>query len=518
MFKKIEDPHARIVFNTAILYIKMLFTICFSFFTIRFLLDALGVENYGIFTLIGGVISLLLFLNSAMTVSTQRYLSYYQGTDDLEMQESVFMNSLVLHFAIGTIIVICLIAAMPIVFNGTLNIESDRVLSAKYLYLCMLCSVFFSILTVPFRASLNAHENIVTDSIVLFIQSFFKLIMAILLYSVIDGDKLVYLGAFLALSNLLALFFYIIYCRRNYAECNLSRYSVDVNLFLELARFAWWNLYTNLCYVLNTQGFNVVFNIFFGAKINAAYGVAFQVNAQIKNLSQSLLRAISPQIMKSEGMTDRERTIRMSLLASKFGFFLVAIAAIPCLFLMENLLELWLINVPEYTVMFCKYFLVATLINQLTVGITPAVQAVGNIKQFQIVIGTVALFTLPVAYMLLSYDYPLSSVFSLIVIVEIVTGVLKILLFQKICDYSARSYLVKVVIRMLVPALVCGAVVHLIDISAVFTYKIPSIILVSSLTYMSLFYFLSLEYEEKISINNFMQKLTSKVSLFNRER
>jgi O-antigen/teichoic acid export membrane protein len=503
----------KIVFNTLALYIKMIITIVLSFFTIRFLIEALGVEGFGVFTLITGVVSLLHFLNSAMTVSTQRFLSYYQGTGDTFMQEKVFGHSLLLHCLVGLIFVCCLGIAMPFLFGDILNISGLLISEAKLLYLTTILTVLFSILSVPYRATLNAHEHIAVDSIVLIVQSVAKLVSAALLLGVVEKNQLIFLGCALAVSNLGALLFYCLYCKKNYSECKFVSNGIDFNLLKKLAKFAWWNLYSNLCYVLNTHGLNVMFNMFFGTLVNAAYGVAFQVNAQIKNLSQSLLRAISPQIMKSEGMNDRSRTIAMSMIASKFGFFLVSLGSIPCLILMSELLNIWLTEVPKYAVEFCRLFLIATLINQLTIGIAPAVQAIGNIRNFQMIIGTVALLALPVSYFILDMGYASIYAFYVILAVEVVTGLIKIVMFKVICDFSVKEYLLESVIRPIIPMFaalyLCLELKQELNVSSFST--IITVVLVNTVTYSVLFYIICLNKQEKIALNTFAKFFKSKL-------
>lgn len=510
MQKKINNTATLIAINTIVLYTKMFITMGISFYTVRLLLDALGVEGYGTFTLIAGVIALLSFLNSAMTVSTQRYLSYYQGANDFEMQKRIFDNSLILHLIVGIAVTIMLLSAMPKLLGDILNISLEQRVSAKPLYICMVVSVFFSIVSVPFRASINAHENILTDSVILVFESLMKLLSALLLFYIDEGNRLFSIGLYMAVISVIVFVIYATYCIKNYKECLLKKIKISKSLIKELSSFAGWSLYTNLCYILNTQGFNVLLNLFFATKINAAYSIAFQVSVQIKNLSQSLLRALNPQIMKSEGMTDRERTINLSLLASKIGFFLVSIVSIPCLLVMQNLLNIWLTNVPEFTGIFCTYFLITTMINQLTVGITPAVQAIGDIKIFQLVIGTVALFTLPISYFLLLDGYSATEVLISIIFVEVITTFLKIFLFSKLCDITIGYYIKSIILKMVVPTIVTILIVYYsLNLIQPF-YENLFVLVFSSFLYLTLFYIYGLNNKERKIINNLINKFLIK--------
>jgi Na+-driven multidrug efflux pump len=513
LFKQPEDTGTRVVFNTGILYIKMFFTIAASLYTVRLLLDALGTSDYGIYTLIAGVISLLSFLNGAMTVSTQRYLSFHQGTGDVQMQRKVFNNSWILHVGIGLLVSVGLLITMPFLFNGFLNIDADRISIAKDLYYFVLISLFFTIISVPFTASLNAHENMLWSAIVLILQSFLKLLIAISLYNFVETDRLFYYGLLMAGVSVISFLLYAIFCLKKYKECSITQFEIDKPLIKELGSFAGWNLYTNLCYVLNTQGSNIIFNLFFGTRVNAAYGIAFQVNGQMKNLSRSLLQALNPQIMISEGLNDRQRTIRISMLASKFGFFLMAIFAIPCIFEMPALLKIWLKDVPEYTTIFSSYFLIATLINQLTVGISPAIQAIGRIRNFQLIIGSVALINLPIAYFLLTIGQPASSVLVIIVLIEIITGILKIVLFERNCEISFTEYFKSVVMKMILPTIINCMLIYVATTLVFSSLQIIPAFTISFVCFPVLFYLLGFNKIEKGLIITLIKKIWQRLNI-----
>lgn len=484
----------------------MLITMVISLFSVRLVLNALGAVDYGIFTLIAGIISILSFLNAAMTVSTQRYLSFHQGTGNSEMQKKVFTNSWILHVGIGFVVVALLAILMLFLFDGFLNITADRISTAKMIYYFMMVSVFFAMISTPFTASLDSHENMLWIAVVTIVQSFLRLLIAFSLFYFVEADRLFYYGLLIAGTSVVSFMLYAVFCLKNYEECSVKSFMVDKPLMKELAGFAGWNLYSNICYLLNTQGVNLILNLFFGTIVNAAYGIALQVNGQLKNLSLSLLKALNPQIMKSEGMNDRQRMLRVSMMASKFGFFLMAIFAIPSIFEMSVILKFWLKNVPENTIIFCSYFLLATLINQLTIGISPAIQAVGRIKNFQIIIGTVALLYLPLSYLLLMLGQPASSVFVLLVIFEIITGLIKIAFLKINCEIPANEYLKTVVAKMIFPALLICALIYLATIGINSNKQIIITFAISLTVFPVLFYFFGLNDFEKKNIKILLKK------------
>lgn len=302
----------------------------------------------------------------------------------------------------------------------------------KVLITCIMVLFFniFNIVSVPFNALLVSHENFRFDALVLILKALLMFVFSLALHLIDESYRMVAFSAVIFSTSLIVFLCYVIYCRVTYSECNLNS-TIDRSILISMTSFAIWSLYTNLCYVLNTQGINVIINKFFGASTNAAYGIAFQINGQIKNLSQTLISAMNPQIMRSEGKSNRERAVGVSVAASKVGFFLVSLVTIPCFYILPRLIEIWLGFIPDFVLLFTFFFLFSNLVNQLTVGVTPAIQAVGKIKRFQMVIGTSALTVLPISYLLLEFDFSITYVLALLVIIEAITGGMKIYFLVK---------------------------------------------------------------------------------------
>lgn len=510
MLNKIKDQKIKVISNTIITYGKMALLIGISLYTVRELLNNLGIENYGIFTLSAGLITVFTFLNSAMSISTQRYLSFHQGTNKPDIQNNVFITSLILHLLIGIITILILFSIIPILFSGMLEIEPKFINDAKNLYICMMFTLFFTIISVPFVATLFSRENILLDSIILIFQALLKLIAAKLIVFYPDSEKLSTYGIFLVMISGITFCFYVFYCCFFYPECRIKKQAKYKGLLKEMSCFAGWNLYTNLCYVLNTQGLNIILNIFLGTKINAAYGIASQVNGQVRELSLSLLRALNPQIMKSEGMKKRERMVRLSMLASKVGFFLVSIVAIPAMLSMPKILELWLGIVPDFTSNICIFLLFASIINQLTIGINSAIQAIGSIRGFQLVIGTVALITLPASFFLLKAGYSIYSVLILMILIEIITGYIKLFFFSRLCSIPIKIYFTECIFRTTLSLLVSTTLGYFLigHINLNSNWYIPFIIMF--FIYPPIFYLIGFGKYEKSSIQKILNNIKSK--------
>ncbi|WP_200979292.1 hypothetical protein [Echinicola sp. 20G] len=450
----------RVVFNTGIQYGRILITVGLSLFTTRIVLDALGAVDYGIFNLIAGIIVMLSFLKNAMATSTQRYLSFYQGMKDRIMQAKIFWNSLFFHLILGLVVLILLEFAGLFLFDGFLNIPLEKIDQAKTVYHFMGLNVFFLILSVPYNGSLVAHENMLFVALVNILEVLLKLGIAILLYST-EGDKLVVYGLLMAGISSVSFIVYATFCIKAYDECKVNnRQKLDRSLIKELGAYASWNLFGSVCSLGRTQGLAVILNLFFGAYINSAYAIANQVGGQLLFLSSTMLKSINPQIMKSEGNGDRKRMLRLSMIASKFGFFLLSMVAVPFIFEMDNILNVWLKDVPDYATVFCQMVLVGSIINQLTIGLQSAIQATGKIKTYQAVVGGVLILNLPLAYALLMLGFEAYAVLVGYIIIEFVACCLRLYFLNRIAGLSVNKYFKRVISKEIVPLLTLIAICY----------------------------------------------------------
>jgi O-antigen/teichoic acid export membrane protein len=504
---------SKVVLNTSILYLRMLLTVGITLYTTRLVLDALGATDYGIYNLIAGIVAMLSFLNTAMATSTQRYLSYHQGTGDVPMQVKIFTNSLAIHVGIGVIVVAGLEIAGFLLLDDFLKIPDSRIDAAKTVYHYMSATVFFTIVSVPFVGSLTAHENMLWVAFVNIVETLCKLGVALLLFTA-NSDKLVFYGYLTASISIVSLLMYAVFCVKKYPECRISQFTMpEKTIVRELTSFAGWNLFGSLCSVGRSQGLAILLNLFFGALVNTAYGIANQISAQLTFLSATMLRALNPQIMKSEGANDRERMLRLSMTASKFGFFLLAIISIPAIFEMEELLQLWLKNTPRYTVVFCKLILVAALVNQLTIGLQSALQAIGKITQYQFIVGSLILMNLPIAWLLLRSGFPAYYALCSYIVVEFMACVLRLYFANTIGGLSIRAFMERVVLKELLPTTLAILACFLVVITVHNSYRFLFTFSVSCLSYIIGIYFAGLCEDEKNMIQSIIKKLFSKLRM-----
>lgn len=362
----------------------MCITVFVSLYTTRLILNSLGASDFGIFGVVGGAIALLGFLNSTLTITTRRFLNYTQGQGFLERQKTIFNNSVALHLLISFFVVLTLEAGGYFFFNGILNIEQDRIYAAKWIYQFAIISTWFTVVSAPYDAAINAHEDMLFYAIIGIIESLGKLIIAVFIVFT-SGDKLIWYGLFMAVLTVLLLFIRWGYCIIYYAECHLSlRRYVNIHEIKELGSFAGWNLLNTFTNVSLNYGGTIVMNFFFGTAVNAAQNVGAQLRGQLMALSTNMLKALDPVITKKEGAGDRASMLYFSFIGCKWAYLIFALLALPFIVETEFYMEVWLKNVPEWCICFARYLMIIGLLEQLTVTLNSALNSTGKIKDVSI--------------------------------------------------------------------------------------------------------------------------------------
>ena len=309
----IMDTNKRIVYNTLAQHIRAVLSIGMSLFSTRYILMALGNSDFGIFSLIGSTVTMLGFITNALVVTTQRHLSYSHGAGHNEETKAIFANSMFVHIVMGVLLVLALIVLEPFLFNGVLEIEANRMSSAIHVYFVVVIMLFLSLVTSPFRALFIARENIIYISIIDTLNGVFRLLLAIMLLYVVSDKLITYTWMMLAISvfNLLA---FSLYAKRFFPETTLlpRRNEIRKKTIMKILDFAGWTCYSTGCIIGRTQGMAIVLNNFFGTIINTAYGIASQVSIAIQFVSQSILNAMSPQIVKAEGKKEHQHMLSLT--------------------------------------------------------------------------------------------------------------------------------------------------------------------------------------------------------------
>ena len=448
----------RVIVNTIAQYIKTIVNICLSLYSTRLLLSSLGVSDYGIYTLVAGVVHLLSFAINALVVTTQRYMSFYNGQGDISKLKEIFSNSIIIHIILGILVAIIVEVVGFFIFDGFLNITLNRIHAAKIVYHFVVLILILSFLTAPFRALLISHENIVYVSFIDVIDGFLK-IAIVLCVSLLNVDRLILYSGLLCIIQIVELLAFVLYDVHHYPECIFPKKKyINKSYIKDISAFAGWTIFSVGCITGRSQGVSIILNRFIGVVANAAYGVALQVNGAMSFLSQSLLNALNPQIMKAEGGNNRGRMLRLAEIESKFSFLLIAMVAIPCIFEMDNILLVWLGTVPVDASMFCRFILLATLIDQMTIGLGTANQAIGNIKLYSLTINTIKFLTLIPFTISLLFKFGVFAAMIVYVILELLCALMRLAFLKKTAGLLISEFVRKVFLKEIVPILsVCIA-------------------------------------------------------------
>lgn len=507
----------RVIKNTGYLYAKMGITMFISLYTTRLILNSLGASDFGIFNIVGGAIAMLGFLNAAMAGATQRFMSYCEGEGDKEKQKSIFNISLVLHFFIALLLGIVLWIAGYFFFNGILNIPADRIFAAKVIYGSLIVSTLFTVMTVPYDAVMNAHENMKYYAVVGIIESILKLAVAFaVVYT--SSDKLIVYGLLMACIPVITMAIMRVYCHKHYVECVFApKQYWNRGLMRGMTGFAGWNFLTSSSAITSQYGFGLVLNHFFGTILNAALGVGNQLCGQLQVFSSTMLKAINPLVAKSEGAGDRKLMLTSVLEGCKVSYLLMALFSFPALIEMPYIMNLWLRNVPLWAVLFCQLQIVRTLIEQLTVLLSNAIAAHGDIKNYSIYKSIINIAPIAITYILFSYGFaPYWMYVNWILFWGVFLGILSLMTSKRLCGLSIRQYLKAVFYPCMIITIICMVIIliihYLLDegfirliivfISSMFTLIVSWWYVVATAQEKEVVSKLYVQFMERIKINN----------------
>ena len=394
------DNNKRIAKNTLILYVRMLFTVGISFYSTRLILANLGVENYGIYNVIGGFVSMFYMVTSTMTQAVSRFLTFDLGRGDIAKLQKTFSTSVNILLLMSFVVVLLAETVGLWFVNNKLNIDDGRMLAANWIYQFSVFSFVLEMISVPYGASVISHEKMGTFAFVTIAKVLLTLGIAFVL-TISPIDRLVFYGLLVFLVGLAIQAMYWVYCRKNFEEC---RYSVRIekDIFKDMFGFAGWNFLTTCACMLSSQGVNILLNMHFGAFINAACGVASQINSTVGAFSRNFTKAISPQITKQYSLENFEYTKSLVCKGAKFSFLAFFFIALPCMLEINFILSVWLKEVPRYAGIFVQLVLLNSLIEILVNTSEVLNAATGKIRNYQIIVSSVQMGIVFFSYLVVS--------------------------------------------------------------------------------------------------------------------
>lgn len=455
----------------------MLVLMLVSLYTSRVVLAALGVEDYGIYNVVGGIVVLFTFLNNAMVSSTQRYLNYELGKNDFLQAKKVFSISLNIHVLIA-IIVLLLAETIGLWFlNNTIQYPECREFAVQVTYQLSILTTCVKIIRAPYNAAIIAHEKMSFYAYLSIFEAVLQLgIVFILMASA--SDRLILYSILLCIVAIIVNLCYYAYCKKKFSICNYELYK-DKSLYKQLLVFSGWSLFGGLANIGASQGLNMLMNVFFGVTINAAMGIATQVNSAVTSFVHSFQTAFNPQIVKSYAAGDLSYFIKLILSTSKYSYLLLFILALPIYICTPEVLSVWLTEVPDYAESFCRLMLIFALLDALQGPLWYSVQATGKIKTYQILMSFMILANLPIAYVCLKFGYSPNSVLIVRCIINLATLFVRLWYLNRLYKFPVMEFVNGVLCRI-IPITAIAYLVAYIPIEA--TTPLLKIIIVVAMT------------------------------------
>ena len=445
-----SSNNKRIAKNTLLLYFRMLLTMAVSLYTSRVVLQTLGVEDYGIYGVVGGVVTMFTFINTAMSSATMRFMAFELGSGNSEKLHRVFCTSVGIH-ALISLIIFLLAETVGLWFLDThMTIPEARMDAARWVFQLSVLSTVVLMMSVPYNASIIAHEKMSAFAYISVLEVGLKLAIVYMLV-IFDIDKLKLYAVLVFCVQLLIRIIYGRYCSRHFAECRY-RLVYDKSLFREMTGFAGWSLFGNLAGVAYTQGVNILLNMFFGPVVNAARAVAVQVQHAIQGFVANFQMALNPQITKTYASGELEQMHRLVFASGRYSFFLLFLLSLPVIIETGPILTVWLGEVPAHTANFIRLTLCIMMVDALSNPLITAAQATGRIKVYQAVVGGILLMIVPLSYAALKLGGQPETVFVVHLVVVMTAQAARLLMIRPMIRLSLRKYFREVVVRTLAVA------------------------------------------------------------------
>ena len=450
----------RIAKNTLLLYFRMIVLMLVTLYTSRVVLDALGESDYGIYNVVGGVVAMFSVLSNSLSGAISRFITYELGTGDKKRLARIFSTSVNIQILMAlAIFVLCEVGGVWFL-NAKMNIPDGRMEAANIVLQCSIATFMVNLISVPYNATIIAHERMGVFAYISILEAGLKLLVAYLIY-VSAFDKLtVYALLILGIAILLRLI-YGIYCGRHFSEARY-RFILDRPLLKEMTGFAGWNLFGSTAYMLNTQGVNMLINVFFGVTTNAARAIAVQVDAAVTQFVNNFMTAINPQITKSYAAGDREYLFKLVCRGTKYAFFIMYLFIVPIVIEADTILGIWLKEVPADTAVFMRLVLFSTLATLLGNPMYTAIMATGKIRNYQIAVVSVGYLVFPFTWIAYRLGCPAYTTYVIYAIIYFSLNFIRLAFLKRLMDFPVSQFILPVFGR--------------IGTCAVLTFVLPAVV------------------------------------------
>lgn len=443
----------------------MMLTMIVSLFTSRVVLNALGVEDYGINNVVGGLVAMFSLIASSLSVAISRFITYELGKKDTENLKDIFSTSV--NILILLSILICILSETIGVWflNKEMIIPTERLTAANWVLQFAIITFIINLISVPYNAAIIAHERMSAFAYISIIEVIGKLVIAYLI-TISPFDKLIFNAILIFILSLIVRFVYLAYCKRHFEECTYS-FTLKRTLFKQMFNFAGWNFIGASSGILRDQGINILLNLFCGTTVNAARGIAMQVNTAISQFINNFITAINPQIIKSYATGDRDYLMQLVFQGARLSFYLLYIISLPILMETPIVLETWLGIVPDYTIIFVRLIIIYTITEAISYTMVTLMLATGNIRNYQIIVGGCQMLNFPISYIILKYGFTPEYTIVASIAIAITCLFLRLYMLKKMVNFPTHDFLNKVVINVCKVATIASIPALLI------TYNLP---------------------------------------------
>lgn len=439
----------RVVKNTIMLYIRMIFVVCINLYISRIILEVLGIEDYGIYNVVGGVVLMLGFLNSTMAGCTSRFLTYELGLNDADKLRNTFSAALYVHIIVALVAFVLGETLGLWLINTQIVIPESRVFAANIVYQFSLLSAVISFIQVPYSADVIAHEKMNVYAIIEIFNVLLKMGVVFIVANTIF-DKLMVYSLLLTIVGGIIFIVYFFFCRRNFEEAKCTS-TFDKGIVIPMLKFSGWDLYGNGCVIIQQQGSNILINQFWGVALNTATGVASQASSAVALFVSSLIMALRPTIIKKYAANDIPGMQNILIVAIALCMNLIGIVAIPLYIKIEPIMKIWLNDVPEYAVSFCRWMLLANSFGIISSLFTSIIHATGRIKALSLIGGTLYILTLPIIYLLFKYVGRPELAYTVLFVMVVFSLFCNILITKNLVPTLS----IKLITRKIIPVISC---------------------------------------------------------------
>jgi O-antigen/teichoic acid export membrane protein len=455
-----KENNKRIAKNTLLLYFRMIFMMVISLYTSRVNLNALGIDNFGIYNVVGGVVAMSGLFTAALSSSISRFLTFELGKGNKNKLNSVFSTSVSIQFCIAFIILILGETIGLWFLNEKLVIPDERLYAANWVYQFSLISCFVGLISVPYNAAIIAHEKMSAFAYISIIEAIGKLLVAFSIM-ITPIDKLIWFSGFILVNSLVIRFIYGYYCGKHFEECRYH-FVFDKTLLKNMFGYAGWNFLGSCGAVLRDQGGNIIINLFCGPAVNAARGVSVQVNTAVIGFVTNFMTALNPQITKSYACGNKPYMYTLIQQGSRLSFYILLFLACPILVNTEYILQLWLKIPPQHAAEFIRLVLLFALSESISHTIITAMQATGNIRNFQLTAGLLQLLNLPLAYFCLWLGGPPEVIFCVSIFISQISFFVRLYMLHNAIGISIAKFIHKVYINVLCVSIIAVSIPFLI--------------------------------------------------------